>query len=642
MLKAAYIFLCIPALVLATPNTPVSPTPTPSAPEPTLAEKGLSAWESLKGAAVAASKSSAVSKIAETVGIQAEAQATPSPSPTDAPVASEQKDEPADPIDARGTAMEAFLIDALQKSWGGTPDADKAAARAVTSLKLNATKLPQETLSSLSGTPIKNGAIKGSLRISIEGEADHTGHPGFSNEDMQALHAFLDGTGNSAVAEIYKTDWKLENGAFRKETRSQKTSKEQVLLSNYKDGSFLCRKTKNSTSFIYGRLQDDDLQHGGAAFALASVDWQDDTPNTIALPPDFHYDKTLVIPGQFAFMALPFQKQGKGGICAAASAFNIVKYIAPEIEIEQRGVFALYNSGRSGATLPQIAGGLESLGFECEIVQTRGCEKKLLLSKIRASLDDGRPILAVIPHHALTIIGYNKPDAKLIVWDQRMNGPGVPAYLPKGGVEDSENRIQSKFEFVFFIRKVDMRLSVEEEKTVQSLYGTAQGCLRHEIVNANASREPLPMFLHHAAIPKVQSVLQQNRVLLVPKGKRQLVSITSAADGKYTSKTLPGGKEEVVGGATLVRLLTESKGVFFSVPLPSPQPDKSEAVTGNTATIPSQPSGEPTLAEKGLSAWESLKGAAAAASKTSAVSKIAETVGIQAETKEKPLTLSPH
>ena len=586
---------------------------------------------------MAASKSSAVSKIAETVGVKADAQPTPSPSPTEATVASEQKDESADPIDARGTAMEAFLIDALQKSWEGTPDADKAAARAVTTLKLNAAKLPQETLSSLSGTPIKNGAIKGSLRVSIEGEADRREHPGFSNEDMQALQTFLDGTGNSAVAEIYKTDWRLENGAFSKEARSQKTSKEQVLLSDYKDGAFLCRKTKNRTSFIYGRLQDDDLRRGGAAFALASVDWQDDTPNTIALPPDFHYDKTLVIPGQFAFLSLPFQRQGRGGICAAASALNIVQYIAPEIEIEQRGVFALYNGGRSGASLPQIAGGLESLGFECELIQTHGCERKMLLSKIRASLDAGRPILAVIPGHALTIIGYNKPDGKLIVWDQRMNGPGVPAYLPKGGVEDSENCIQSKFEFVFLIRKVDTRLSVDEEKMVQSIFGTTQGCLRHEIVNANAGRESLPMFLRHAAPPKMQSVLQQSRVLLIPKSKRELVSITSAEDGKYQSKTLPGGKEDLLGEATLVRLLTESKGVFYSVPLPSARLEKSEVDTGNTATTASQPAGEPTLAEKGLSAWESIKAAAAAVSKTSAVSKIAETVGIQTEGEVKPL-----
>ena len=534
-----------------------------------MTERRQAAWESIKGAALSVTKSSAVSKIAETVGIKAEGEsrATSSPAPTEAPVTSEQREEPADTIDAKGTAMGAFLSDAIQKSWEGTPGADQAAARAVASLKLNAAKLPQETLSSLSGTPIKNGAIRGSLRVSIEGEADHRGKPGFSNDDMQALQEFLDGTGNSAVAEICKTDWTLENGSFRKEKRLLKTAREPVLLSDYKDGSFLCRKTKNGISFVYGRLLADDLRLGGAAFALASVDWQDDAPNTIALPPDFHYDKTLIIPGQFAFLALPFQRQGRGGICAAASAFNIVKFIAPEIEMEQRGVFALYNGGKSGASLPQIAGGLESLGFECELIRTHDADRKLLLSKIRASLDAGRPLLVVIPGHALTMIGYNKPDRKLIVWDQRMDGPGVPAYLPKGGVENSESCIQSKFTHVFFIRKVDTRLSGDEEKLIQSIFGDTQGCLRHEIVNGNSRKETLNMFLRHAAPAKALSVLQQNRILLIPKGKKGLVSMTAAKDGKYSFKTLPDGKEETSGEPTLVRLLTDSKGVFYSVPV---------------------------------------------------------------------------
>ena len=105
-----------------------------------MTERRQAAWESIKGAALSVTKSSAVSKIAETVGIKAEGEsrATSSPAPTEAPVTSEQREEPADTIDAKGTAMGAFLSDAIQKSWEGTPGADQAAARAVASLKLNA------------------------------------------------------------------------------------------------------------------------------------------------------------------------------------------------------------------------------------------------------------------------------------------------------------------------------------------------------------------------------------------------------------------------------------------------------------------------------------------------------------------------
>lgn len=526
-----------------------------------LLDKGAEVLDAAKRAAVDVSNSKFAGEMSAKAGLAADLPTADAGAPE-----TEKTDEAGAPTDAKGTALEALLIDALQKAWDGTPDADKVAARVVTALKLDATKLPQVALAALSGTPLKNGAAKGSLRVSISGEADRRTSPGFSTGDMQALRDFLDGTGNSVVAEVYKTDWRIENGAFCKEARQQKTVKALVLLSDYKDGTFLCRKAKTRATFIYGRLHEDDMLLGGASFALASIDWQDDAPNTLALPADFHYDKTLVLPGQFAFMALPFQRQGKGGICAAASAFNIVQFIAPEIEIEQRGIFALYNGGRSGATLEQMAGGLESLGFECELLPTRGCDKKVLLSKIRASLDAGRPLLVVEPGHALTIIGYNKPDRKLVVWDQRMNRPGVPAYLPRGGVEVSENCIQSRFQFVFFIRKVDTRLSVEEEKLVSSLFGGANGCLRHEIVNGNSDRETLPMFLRHAAMPKVQSVLQQKRILLVPANKRELVSISASADGKYTSKTFPGGKVTEIIESAIVRCLVASKGVFYSMP----------------------------------------------------------------------------
>ena len=77
MRKAALIFLCIPALVFAAPNPAGTLAPTQSAPEPTLTEKGMSAWKAIKDATVAVSKTSAVSKVDAAAGIPSDVQVTP-------------------------------------------------------------------------------------------------------------------------------------------------------------------------------------------------------------------------------------------------------------------------------------------------------------------------------------------------------------------------------------------------------------------------------------------------------------------------------------------------------------------------------------------------------------------------------------
>lgn len=462
----------------------------------------------------------------------------------------------------RGSAVEVFLVESLQSAWGGDDDAGRKAERAVDGLKVDSNALPQSLLSSLAGKPIKNGTVKGCLLVTMDSEGAHIEKPGFSEDEIDILKSALADKEKHAVVKLVKKDWGLEKGEFRREKRLQKSGSETVLLSGYEGDSFLCRKSKNGGGFELGRLQVDDLRLGGTAYALATVDWQADPVDAAALPADFHYDKSLIIPGQFAFLALPFEKQGKGGICAAASALNIMRFIDPSIQMEQRELFSLYNGGQSGASLDQVQGGLESLGFESEWIQTANADKKTLIAKIRASLDAGRPVLATIPGHALTIIGYNKPSGKIIAWDQRMHVPGKPDYLPRGAYETSEASLHSRFDSAFFIRKVENKLNREEAGQLAAIICDSSGWQHQEIVNG--SDESLIKFLRHAAPPKMESLLRRGQTILIPKGRKEVVSILSVSDGKWSARHLPGGREESFSDATLARLLTESNGVFFS------------------------------------------------------------------------------
>ena len=72
----------------------------------------------------------------------------------------------------------------------------------------------------------------------------------------------------------------------------------------------------------------------------------DVTPSSVfnSVPADFHYEKTVIVPGIFVFLSLPFEKQMLKGVCAAASVLNIVRYMEPTIDLNQEEMFGLYNN----------------------------------------------------------------------------------------------------------------------------------------------------------------------------------------------------------------------------------------------------------------------------------------------------------
>jgi len=463
----------------------------------------------------------------------------------------------------KGDALQAFLSAPVADAWGGDSEAKGAARRAVDSLSFDDTVLPQKSLSALSGSIIKHGKTKGTLRVVIEAEVDHRDTPGFSQDDIRVLTEALSDSDKIAVVELVKRTWSEADGRFREDKQLAKTVPEKVLVSNFENGSFLCRRWKGKA--VIARLSVKDLQQGGTAFVLADVDWLEDNPNPVVLPSDFHYDKTLILPGQFAFLALPFEKQLPMGVCVAASALNVVKFIDPDFNLEQKELFALYNGGRSGATLPQLIGGLENVGYQTEYIATNSLRTNELVAKICASLDVGQPMVVFQPGHALTLIGYNKSTKKAFVWDQRAKGPKSKIGLPPGGTEVSLMALPNKFSHIFFIRKADEKPSREEADFLAGFIGSTAGILKHSLINSNEREESLRRYARHALPQKIAAEMRSGRTLLVPEGKKRLVTVAPKDKEPFETCTLPEKKIEEMSLSSLTRLILASDGTFYSL-----------------------------------------------------------------------------
>ena len=223
--------------------------------------------------------------------------------------------------------------------------------------------------------------------------------------------------------------------------------------------------------------------------------------NFSEVPTNFHYDKTLIIPGNFAFIALPFIKQLPMGICAAASSLNVIKYIDPEINLGQTDLFKTFNSGQDGATFSQISGGMISLGFTTETHKIENITRNDIEFKIIESLDNNRPVLVEKPGHFLTIIGYNRKKAVIIAWDQakanshhESDDIGMAIGLPQGAYETNVHEF-TKF---MFLKKKTMTISPEEEEFIKRSVGNYEDFQKHILVNSNARAEKTEQFYLHS------------------------------------------------------------------------------------------------------------------------------------------------
>lgn len=234
------------------------------------------------------------------------------------------------------------------------------------------------------------------------------------------------------------------------------------------------------------------------------------------IPRDYRWEKTVIIPGKFAFLALPFEKQSKNGICVASSALNVISYIDPDIKLDQTELFKMFNGGVAGANDAQLVNGLANLGFRVTPVVCKGTQPKDLIASIQASLEDDHPIVAFKPGHAITIIGFDKEAKKIIAWNQREESPSVNG-MPKGAFTISEATVSGYFDMLFFIGKQGTPASATEQTQINSVLGGITGLKKFTISN-RASREDIRAYASHAIPQAIKTQLRSGKTVIILKG----------------------------------------------------------------------------------------------------------------------------
>jgi len=469
----------------------------------------------------------------------------------------------------RGDALEIFLAGQL----AGVSDVDACVRRVVAGVRMGKRGLPQEIISQLNGALVEVGKTKGRLQVVIEDEGDYTELPGFSSEDVEILKSGMAGAG-AAIVDLQKSNWRLVDGAFAEDDKLSKSARVvRVVLSefNSSDGTFLCVKPKSSGFAESGRLKASELSLSGVAYVWASASWIPDAEGNVSLPDGFRYERTLIIPTKFAFLALPNIKQLPRGICTAAASINILSYLDPTIKLDQEGLFSLFNNKRAGATIEQVIGGLKNVGFEVLPV-SKSLSDKECLAKVQASLDSNHPVLCATRTHMLTIIGYNSDEKNVLVWDQRQRGPNLEDGRPKGSYTVSESSLSSKFSVILLVRKAYDKPSMAEEEALRPIIGSLDGIQKHTLVNSNSGSEADRRFAARAVPEQITALLNAGRSVLVHTGKGEAVRVDPPFAEPLVGYVFPEGVQKPVSFNALTRAVTIAEGVYFSLPAPTSVP----------------------------------------------------------------------
>lgn len=170
------------------------------------------------------------------------------------------------------------------------------------------------------------------------------------------------------------------------------------------------------------------------------------------LPDQPSWDQTILVPGKLVFLKLPFIKQKRPGICVAASAINLLRYLKPECTLSADELWTRMTSRPAGASYHELAPALSSFGIHSHIVYTRGVPWRVLVAQVQQSLDHNKPVLAADVRHMVLIDGYDARIKKLFVWNQWGNGklaPDVPT--PKGHYGLLESDLPIEFNSLIFV-----------------------------------------------------------------------------------------------------------------------------------------------------------------------------------------------
>lgn len=342
--------------------------------------------------------------------------------------------------------------------------------------------------------------------------------------------------------------------------------------------------------------------------AVADLDWRDYAPskvtqfvdtvatnlpgqlaaeNLAAMLPEDRRPETVIRPGEFVFLALPFTQQGKGGICAGASLLNIVDFLGMPFQLSQYEFFQLFDAGKSGATISQMDQGLKNVGYEFTPLLLEEKPKRKDARKIERRcldiLDSGQPLSVCVPGHALTLVGYNMKTESFYAWDQARTGrdprmsEAVPN-LPGGIYEIPMGQLGFDLDTIGHVTKFETPFDGQREKEqVLEISGLPADTdlLKHKIWAPDRVRDRDVRDFYREVLPVlINGLMRKGRTVIIPTGKEipgrpdwrrgELVRIVGKSGDDYCVLMCPGNTETAFSLRDLSRFVFENDGIYYS------------------------------------------------------------------------------
>lgn len=265
--------------------------------------------------------------------------------------------------------------------------------------------------------------------------------------------------------------------------------------------------------------------------------------------------QTKIIPRKYVFLALPFQKQEKGGICAAASALNVLQFIDPEFKLTQQEFFKLLNENNSGATTYQLALAIEGLGYELQIYG----RQEWLAGTIKSILNQGEPCLLAKRGHMLTAIGYDEEKKAIIIWDQKMQKKSESPNLPDGAEYVPEKKAAQDCEQMIHVRK-------NKTPKIVNNYALATHtvCESAQFTNPNRTKEDNDKYFRRTAAIRFAAEIRKNHIVVVPSPDGAIF-IDKEPNEKLEWEVGINGieKKETINQKKLAEVIETNHGGFF-------------------------------------------------------------------------------
>lgn len=170
-------------------------------------------------------------------------------------------------------------------------------------------------------------------------------------------------------------------------------------------------------------------------------------------PPDFAWDRTLIIPGRFAYLNLPFILQKRGGICVGAAGINVIRYLRPEMKMTADEFFRMLTDRPNAGSYDELVVGLGNLGLPAEKIKLSRANLPAVLRRLKSSLDANIPVLISNPRHMVLVNGYDAAAKKIFLWEQWGAGKIING-MPKGHFEVPDSQLSSRYDTVVFCRMV--------------------------------------------------------------------------------------------------------------------------------------------------------------------------------------------